>query len=80
MDTDIQSARDGNLKREIAIFSNYLDKSEAAAYLNISKKILSNMMRRRVVAYTRIGHKTVRFLRSNLDEAMKRLETGSRYY
>lgn len=62
-------------EREIELYSNYLDKDQAAQYLNISKKVLSRMMNRRLVAFSRIGHKTVRFRRSKLDEAMKRLES-----
>jgi len=60
-------------------YHQYLSLGEAAEYLGTSAKVLSSLMRRRLVPYIRISRKTIRFKRSRLDEAMQRLESGVLY-
>ena len=47
----------------------FMRKEDAADYLNVSLRTLSDMMRRRQVRFARWNRKVVRFRKSDLDRA-----------
>jgi len=51
----------------------YLRREQAAQYLGISPRTLSEWQARRIVPFTRIGKKCVLFRRDLLDQAMSKL-------
>ncbi len=53
-----------------------LDKRDAAAYLRIGVRTLDSYMQRRLIPFFRIGGKTVRFKRSDLDAALERFRVS----
>ena len=50
----------------------YLRKEQAAEYLNISIRTLSDWMRRRIVPFSKISHRICLFRITDLDRAMDR--------
>jgi excisionase family DNA binding protein len=50
----------------------YLNREQAAAYLNIAPRTLSEWQARRIVPHIKCGRKCVRFNRADLDAAMQR--------
>jgi len=55
-----------------AINPAYLRRDEAAAYLSVSPRTISEWQRQRVISYTKPRPKCVLFKRSDLDAAMQR--------
>jgi len=53
----------------------YIRKKDAARYLGISVRALSNLMHQRKVPFTKLGKRMVRFKLSDLDRAMDRFRT-----
>ena len=60
--------------REI-VLRGYLRKTEAAKYLNVSVRTLTDWMQRGLVAFIKISHKVCLFRLSDLDAAMDRRRT-----
>jgi len=50
----------------------YLRKTDAAVYLGISPRTLSNWMRMRIVAYVKPARRVLLFRKNDLDAAMER--------
>jgi len=50
----------------------YLRREDAARYLNVSTRTVSDWQRRRIIAHVRVAPKCVLFKRSDLDAAMQR--------
>ena len=48
----------------------YLNREEAAAYLHVAKRTISDLQRRRIIPHIRLGVRCVRFRRADLDEVM----------
>ena len=53
-----------------------LDKKGAAQYLGIGVRTLDSYMQRRLLPYFRIGGKTIRFKRSDLDVALEKFRVA----
>ena len=53
-----------------------LDKKGAAHYLKIGPRTLDSYMQRRLLPYFRIGGKTIRFKRSDLDVALEKFRVS----
>lgn len=51
----------------------YLRREDAAKYLNISPRTLSEWQARRLIPYVKAGRKCVMFKREALDRAMEKL-------
>jgi excisionase family DNA binding protein len=49
-----------------------LDKRGAAAYLKIGVRTLDAYMARRIVPFFRLGEKTIRFKKSDLDKTLEK--------
>jgi excisionase family DNA binding protein len=50
----------------------YLRRPDAAAYLNVSERTISDWQRKRIIPHVKAGKKCVLFKRSDLDAAMNR--------
>jgi len=50
----------------------YIRRKEAANYLGISIRTLSNLQSRRIIPFVRLGHRLTLFRIADLDRAMKR--------
>ena len=50
--------------------AEYLRRQEAARYLSISPRTLSEWQQRRIIPYIKAGRRCVLYKRSDLDEAM----------
>lgn len=59
-------------KARVVIRPGYLRKEDAAEYLNISIRTLSEWMRRRIVPFSKISHRICLFRAIDLDRAMDR--------
>ena len=57
-------------RKEIA---GYLNREQAAAYLNVSPRTISELQRKRMIPVIRIATKCVRYSATDLDRAMSRL-------
>lgn len=66
---------------DVALSSKvYLTHAEAAAYLGLSVKALKRRMERRTIplwTWTRMGQKSIRFVRASLDEWLGRRHSGT---
>ena len=51
----------------------YLRREDAAKYLGISLRTLSDWQRRRIVPYSKISHRVCLFKKESLDRAVERL-------
>jgi hypothetical protein len=52
-----------------------LTKEELRAVLNLpSTKMVDGLMRRRAIPFIRLGHRTVRFERSAVEKALRKME------
>jgi excisionase family DNA binding protein len=49
-----------------------LDKRGAAAYLQVGVRTLDSYMSRRIIPFFRLGEKTIRFKKSDLDAALEK--------
>jgi len=58
-------------------FGEYLRRQEAARYLGVSTRTISEFQKKRLIPYVRLARKCVRFQRSALDRAMERLVVQS---
>ena len=56
----------------------YLRKADAARYLGIAERTLSEWMRRRLVPYVKVSHRVCLFKQVALDAAMDRLTVRAR--
>ena len=61
---------------EDAIPDRWLTKADLAQHYSISLRTVTNLMRRRVVPFVKIG-RVVRFDRHGCDQAMRKFETVS---
>jgi len=54
--------------------AGYLRRRQAAAYLGISQRCLSDWQKRRLVPYTKVSHRVCLFRRDDLDKALGKLK------
>ena len=66
------SIQPGINNNRIGNYCGYIRRKEAAKYLGISLRTLSNFQRRGIIPYVRIGHRLTLFRIPDLDRAMKR--------
>ncbi len=52
----------------------YLTKVELAELLGVTRRVVEEMMRRRMIPYLSLGHRTVRFFWPAVEKALGRLE------
>lgn len=52
----------------------YLRRSEAAEYLSVSERTISDWQRRRIIPFIKTGRRCVMFRKADLDAAMDRFE------
>lgn len=78
--------RDGNevagsrctVKRaHVAVSAGYMRKEEAAHYLGVSVRTLSDWMKKRIVPYIKLSHRVCLFRRSDLDVALNQFRTAA---
>ncbi len=62
----------GHKKGRKAISPGYLRKEEAALYLNISIRTLTDWMKQKIVPYVKVSHRVCLFKITDLDESMDR--------
>jgi excisionase family DNA binding protein len=55
----------------------FLTRRQAARYLQVSERTLSDWQRRRLLPFVKVGARCVRFRRHDLDEAMRALTVES---
>ncbi len=60
-----------------SIAPGFLRREDAAAYLNVSVRTVSEWQRRRIIPYVRMGKKCVLFKRADLDAAMNRFTVAA---
>ena len=53
---------------------SFYTKREAAEAMRISLKVLTGLMRRRLIPYIKLGHRTVIFRKSMVEKAMVEIE------
>ena len=53
---------------------SFYTKREAAEAMRISPKVLTGLMRRRLIPYIKLGHRTVIFRKSMIEKAMIEME------
>ncbi len=53
----------------------YLRKADAAKYLNVSIRTLTEWMQKRIVPYAKLSHRVCLFRQADLDTAMNRFRT-----
>ncbi|HMO03180.1 MAG TPA: helix-turn-helix domain-containing protein [Kiritimatiellia bacterium] len=58
---------------EPKLTDGYLNRIEAAKYLSVSPRTISDLQRRRLIPVVKIAAKCVRYKRSDLDRAMRGL-------
>jgi len=61
----------------LVVQPGYLRKGDAAKYLGISIRTLSDWERKRVVPFFKMSHRMVLFKRSDLDDAMNRFRAAA---
>lgn len=52
----------------------YIRRAEAAKYLGVAERTLSDWQARRIVPFVRVGRKCVMFSRQDLDRAMEKFK------
>jgi len=58
----------------------FLTKEQLARAINVpSTRMVDGMARRRMIPYTRLGHRTVRFQLNRVREALQRFEVREKY-
>lgn len=62
----------GKCAAKAVIRPGYLRKEEAALYLNISIRTLTDWMKQRIVSYVKISHRVCLFKITDLDTSMDR--------
>ena len=73
-DKEIEFGKSG----ETAVIMSVLcDSTEAAAHLSVSKDMLKKLRHRRLVPFIKLGHKTVRFKKEDLDAYLSRVRVGA---
>ena len=65
------------LQRQQPVRPGYLRKADAARYLNVSIRTLTDWMQRGVVAYMKLSWKVCLFRQADLDAAMNRYRIGA---
>jgi len=55
----------------------FLRREDAAAYLNVSTRTISEWQKRRIIPHVRMGKKCVLFKRADLDAAMNRFTVAA---
>lgn len=55
----------------------YIRRKEAANYLGISSRTLSNWQSRRIIPFVKVGHRLALFRIADLDRAMKRFTVNA---
>jgi excisionase family DNA binding protein len=53
--------------------AGYLNRDQAAAYLNVAPRTVSEWQARRIIPHIKCGRKCVRYRASDLDAAMARM-------
>jgi excisionase family DNA binding protein len=53
---------------------HYLTKVELADLLGVTRRVVEEMMRRRMIPYLSLGHRTVRFHWPSVEKAIGKLE------
>jgi hypothetical protein len=54
--------------------TDYLNKLELAAKLGVTRRVVEEMMRRRMIPYLALGHRTVRFFWPAVERALSKFE------
>jgi excisionase family DNA binding protein len=54
--------------------TDYLNKLELAAKLGVTRRVVEDMMRRRMIPYLSLGHRTVRFHWPAVERALSKFE------
>ncbi len=54
--------------------TDYLNKLELAAKLGVTRRVVEDMMRRRMIPYLALGHRTVRFFWPAVERALSKFE------
>ena len=54
--------------------TDYLNKLELAAKLGVTRRVVEDMMRRRMIPYLSLGHRTVRFYWPSVERALSKFE------
>lgn len=54
--------------------TDYLNKLELAAKLGVTRRVVEDMMRRRMIPYLSLGHRTVRFNWPSVERALSKFE------
>lgn len=57
---------------DAVLSSDLMRPNEAASFLRVSRRCLSDMQRRRLVPYAKLGHRLVLFRRADLDRLLTR--------
>jgi excisionase family DNA binding protein len=52
----------------------YLTKVELAELLGVTRRVVEDMMRRRMIPYLSLGHRTVRFYWPSVERALSKFE------
>jgi excisionase family DNA binding protein len=53
---------------------DYLNKSQLAERLGVTRRVVEEMMRRRKIPYLSLGHRTVRFFWPTVERALSKFE------
>ena len=77
--TDPQQANKEQKAKTVAplIRPGYLRKGDAARYLNISIRTLTDWMQRRIVPFIKLSHRVCLFRQADLDASMNRFRTNA---
>jgi hypothetical protein len=68
-----RAAREGlAVQTEPVFLPGYMRKADAAKYLNISIRTLTDWMQKKLVAYAKLSHRVCLFKQADLDAAMSR--------
>ena len=57
---------------EAIVASDLMRPNEAASFLRVSRRCLSDMQRRRLIPFAKLGHRLVLFRRTDLNKMLSR--------
>lgn len=71
-DGTVAGAQGGIQRGSSPVSCGYMRKAEAARYLGVSVRQLTEMMKRNVIPYAKVSHRVCLFRREDLDRAIAR--------